>query len=761
MAFPLLVAAAVGCCGVAGVVHSTDGAALRAHVHLAGPRVADADTDAGGAFTLTVPEGSYHVIVSASGYAATETDVVVHDGERIDVGLDPLGGGRLREIGRVVVDGRLSLPGTTVPSREIGRADLDAMGFDRVVDALAHVPSLTLARPNGGAGTAPVLIALRGPDPSETRITLDGQKLNNTNTGDLDLALFPASVLSAVDVSEGLGPEDHRGADTIGGEVNLISLRPTAVPQRMLRFSAGSFGTTSVDVNATGHPGRFGYALAAGSARSDGYVRDFPVVLDNAPAVLGSGISATTALANFTYDLSPRSTLRIRSLTVDDRRDESAALTAPADPSHGAPGDVFVGAGAQTRRQNLRATLVGVTAPLGAGTLSATTSFSSLGTSIVRDPAADLSLASTPLYDFSLVDRLGTSTLEWTRAAGSSSLAFGAEIVNETLASPDQGFLDTLHQHQSSAWLRASTDVMPRVRVGASVVRSNWSTFGASTDGRLGIMVGDGNGGNYRFAVGTGFRAPLLGELAVLPVSALVPDANCVGGNGNAHEHAEHATEYELGYAKRFAATTVDAALYRTNLRDPIENFYPLGTTCPLDPFGNPIGTVVAQAFPVNVGSVVYQGGSLRIGHRFGALFASAEYGVNAAYPTSLPDAVSANPTSGSNLTVGQQFSGIPLQVASLALRYERAGIHGGLDFTVKSGNNELAQGRFATLDAAVGRRFGRTDVTLVGTNLTNAVSGRFTQLGRGTVYPTPFGNEPQNALVLQPAALRLIIVLR
>ncbi|MBV9408932.1 MAG: carboxypeptidase regulatory-like domain-containing protein, partial [Candidatus Eremiobacteraeota bacterium] len=171
---------------------------MRAHVRLTGTQTADTDSDARGSFTLTVPAGPYRVTVSAPGYAATETDVVVHEGEQIDVALDPLGGGRLREIGRVTVDGRLSVPRTTVPAREISRADLDASGFDRVVDALANVPSLTLARPNGGAGTAPVLVALRGPDPSETRITLDGQKLNDTNTGDLDLALFPTSALSAV-----------------------------------------------------------------------------------------------------------------------------------------------------------------------------------------------------------------------------------------------------------------------------------------------------------------------------------------------------------------------------------------------------------------------------------------------------------------------------------------------------------------------------------------------------------------------------------
>lgn len=772
MALPLLVAAAVGCCDVTGAVRSADGAPLRAHVSAAGPVRAETDTDASGNFRFNTPAGAYRVIISAPGYAPTETDVVVHEGERLDVALEPLGSGRLRVIGRVVVDGRLAVPRSTVPSREITRLDLDASGYDRVVDALANVPSLTLTRPDAGTASATAVVSLRGPDPSETRITLDGQTLNNANTGDLDLASFPSSVLSAIDVSEGLGPEDHRGADAIGGEINLVSLRPTATPQRMVRLSAGSFGATSAEINATGRVSRFGYALALGSAHRTGYVHDYPVTLQvptgavdangnpitqAVAARVGSATSLATSLVNLSYDFTPRSTLRVRTLSVNGVRDEGAAQTAPEDPAVDAPGAAFVGSGPETSAQSIRATLASLTLPLGAGTLALSSGWSSNATAVTRSlPDAG---AFSP-YDVSLTDRLATTTAEWTRAIGTTTLALGASARAETLASPDQ-FATTLREKQTQAWVRASTDVGRRVRIGASVVSSQWSTFGTSTDGRIGIAVDDGANGTLRFAVGTGFRAPLLAELYTLPVADLIPDPNCVGANGNAKERAEHATEYELGYGKRIGMTTVDATVYRTNLRDPIENFYPLGTTCPLDAMGNPISTVVAQSFPVNVGNVVYQGGTLRLAHRFGAWFATAEYGVNAAYPTALPAVVAANPTSGSNLVVGQQFGGMPLQTFSLGVRYARGGVHGAANLTAKSANNELAQPRFATLDAAIGKTWKHVDLTLAAKNITSAVSGRFTRLGAGTPYPTPFGLEPRDALVLEPASVRVILTLR
>jgi hypothetical protein len=64
-------------------------------------------------------------------------------------------------------------------------------------------------------------------------------------------------------------------------------------------------------------------------------------------------------------------------------------------------------------------------------------------------------------------------------------------------------------------------------------------------------------------------------------------------------------------------------------------------------------------------------------------------------------------------------------------------------------------------VSAAVGKSWKHMDLTLAGMNLTNAVRGRFTRLGLGTPYPTPFGLQPRDALVLEPASFRVILTLR
>ena len=552
---------------------------------------------------------------------------MVHEGERLDVTLEPLGSGRLREIGRVVVDGRLAVPRSTVPTREITRLDLDANGYDRILDALATIPSLNTTRPDAGTASATAVVSLRGPDPSETRIALDGQTLNNANTGDLDLASFPSSVLSAIDVSEGLGPEDPRGADTIGGEINLVSLRPTATPQRMVRLSAGSFGTTSAEINATGRLSRFGYALALGSAHSAGYVHDYPVTLEvpdgsggttNVATRIGSATSIATSLVNLSYDLSPRSTLRVRSLSVNSVRDEGAAQTAPVDPARR-----FTRRG--VRRQRPRD--VGAEHPRDA-----------------REPHDAAGRGDARDQQRSVEQRNGRDA----HAARRRRVLAVRRVADRPARRrrPRSGRVPPARRRFRSARRRARRRSRRRINSIATLHETGTQVVGPRGHRRRAAVARSPRASCPRIGrrsapaptAGSGSRTTTVMPARCASRSArdfarrcwpsstrcpsrqLSPDQNCVGTNGNRNERAEHATEYELGYGKRLGATTVDATLYRTNLRDPIEKFYPLGTACPLDALGNPISTVVAQSFPVNVGNVVYQGGTLRLAHRFGAL---------------------------------------------------------------------------------------------------------------------------------------------
>jgi outer membrane receptor protein involved in Fe transport len=337
-------------------------------------------------------------------------------------------------------------------------------------------------------------------------------------------------------------------------------------------------------------------------------------------------------------------------------------------------------------------------------------------------------------------------------------VTLGDYVRGESLRSPDQ-FTRTLAERSYSAFGRIELRSAPRLHVSATLYDTRYSTFGTSVDFRIGASYRLSSGGVARFNVGTGFRAPLLSERYVIPTALLVPDQNCVAPNGNPNLQPEQTTEYELGYGQKLGADDIfDLALYRTNLRIPIENFYPLGTTCPASG-----ASVVAQSFPVNVGNAIYQGGALTLLHRFGAVSARIDYAIDQTYPTSLPADFVANPTSGSNLVPNQQFAGISPHTGALDVRYVRAhGSHFDLFATYRGKNNELHQGPYAEIGAAVGSTLADgLDVSLAAQNVTNAVSGRFTLIGQGVPYPTPAGPIAQNALFLEPASIRLILTYR
>jgi outer membrane cobalamin receptor len=748
--------AAAFCCAVTGFVHTLAGAPI-AHARLAvDTRGVAGESDAAGRFTLRIDPGPHALNVSADGFGATTIDrVVIHEGTSFDVLLEPLAANSLRTIGRVVVDGRLALVRGASPSETISRASMDDLGYQHVTDALQEVPSVTLPRPDAGAPGAVAVVALRGPDPSETLVALDGQILNNTNTGDLDLSQFPVSPFRAIDVTEGLGPETATGANTIGGEVNFRSLEPTLAPHSLFTASYGSFGTTTLAANTTGRVGKLGYALAGGDVDSEGLVHAQTVSYanpggTNSPLGLDSGTRTQTLLANLTYSFSQEADVRVRYFTIADARDVSAALNAPL------PDGTFTGPGPAAMTQGIRALLLSARAPLGGGSLSA--SYAASGTTSTYDGGASASP-----YDVSNIDRLGTFSFGWERSNANVDLALGGYTRSETLAIPGV-FDSTQREHSQAAYARAAWNAGPKVRVFASGYDTRYSTFGSSLDGRLGAIVDLDGRSNLRFSAGTGFRAPLLTELYQTPLSEIVAglpgsvDAHCVALNGNPNEKPEHVTTYEAAYGRQVDSdTTFDVSLYHTNLRDPIENSYPY----PIPPAPpNGCTAVAGQEIPINVGNAVYEGGALRVGHRFGHFFATAEYGVNSAYPLQLPVTVS-NPTSGGNLVAGSQFQGIPVDVASLGLKYAESGYHADFALTYRGINNELNARPYAVLNGALGKRAGAVDFTLAAQNITSAASGRFTQLGQGVPYATPFGAFPTDLFVLAPVTVNFIVTVR
>ncbi|MBD5657651.1 MAG: TonB-dependent receptor, partial [Candidatus Eremiobacteraeota bacterium] len=779
------------CCMIGGNVHAISGAPLAgARVELQGATTPPVTTDAAGDFSFLASPGTYRLAASASGYASVTGTVKADHDTRLGVALEPLDSPKLRQIGAVTVDGRLSPINGTIPSVTLTRSDFDASGEDRIIDGLQQLPGATFARPDGGAASAIAVVALRGPDPSESLLALDGQLLNDGNTGDLDLSRLPAAAFSAVDVTEGLGPEDSNGSNTFGGAIDLISLRPTKDPHYALSLSDGSFGRSEEWLNATGSVGRLGYAAAFDDQNESGYVNQtVPLYSASDPSCapcathLGSAVAAHLALGTLTWSFSQNADVTARLFVLGDQRDQSSALNGidrnSSDigmPQYGG----FIGPGEQTFSQDLRAYQIRARAPLGAGELTADLSES--------DNSVDLAGGAASPYDLTHQDRRYNGGLTWQRTFATSQFAVGGYSRYESLdflATPS-ATSEALTASQAQPLLGQSIAVVyarggfqptARLRLDGGLFESRYSTFGSNLDGRFGAIEQVGSDTALRFSLGTGFRAPLLLERYQFPYDQLTLDGNNVFvGQGSPNEHPEHATEYEFGVSHEFSKrSTLDFSLYRTNLRDPIEIFYPLAAvangSCRNNSYAAPLPGCVS--FQSNVGNAVYEGAEVRLSQSLvpRRLFLTASYGLNVSYPKDL-NAQFSNPTSGGSLVGNAQFLGVPQQQGSLQIDWNDAGWHAAGSAVFRGNNNELDQAPFTIVNALVGRRIDRYfDLSLQGTNLFNAAAGPFTQFGAGVPYRSVVGQNaaggsvygplPTDALFVEPAGVRVILTVR
>ena len=121
-----------------------------------------------------------------------------------------------------------------------------------VEDLLADSVGVNVRR-FGGPGR-PAEISIRGSSASQVVILLDGVRLNNAQSGGVDVSTIPAELIERIEVSRG-GGSVQVGSDAIGGVVNIITKRASGEPRTTLSGSGGSFSTWK---GAATHTGRLG-----------------------------------------------------------------------------------------------------------------------------------------------------------------------------------------------------------------------------------------------------------------------------------------------------------------------------------------------------------------------------------------------------------------------------------------------------------------------------------------------------------------------
>ncbi len=183
-------------------------------------------------------------------------------------------------IGQVTPDTTIELPEATVTGSR-GQGDavqavsrLTVLPIDRferesfrtLADLLDASTGIYIRRA-GGSGSAG--ISLRGTDPSQTEILLDGLRITDPQSGQVDLSLIPVILLQSIEIVHG-SAGSTQGSGGLGGTVRLHTLQPNANEHAAVRAETGAYGARSLSAMATGGGESISVLAAAQRIEDDG-----------------------------------------------------------------------------------------------------------------------------------------------------------------------------------------------------------------------------------------------------------------------------------------------------------------------------------------------------------------------------------------------------------------------------------------------------------------------------------------------------------
>ncbi len=141
--------------------------------------------------------------------------------------------------------------------------------FQSTVDFLRLDSSVTLIE-RGPAGVQ-ADVSIRGTTFEQTLVLVDGLRLNDPETGHLNLDLpIPFEAAARIDVLHGSG-STFFGSDAIGGAINLITAAPVRT-SGTLRLGGGNLGSTEQHLELAGVTSRLAATLTGARDTSDGFL---------------------------------------------------------------------------------------------------------------------------------------------------------------------------------------------------------------------------------------------------------------------------------------------------------------------------------------------------------------------------------------------------------------------------------------------------------------------------------------------------------
>lgn len=178
-----------------------------------------------------------------------------------------------------------------IPNMTVVKPDLFPLSIGTTLDtALERQPGVDVQRiQEVGTAIDDDTIKIRGMGSRRIRVTKNGRLLNTSGVAGgyfIDWTMIPLTNVDRVEIVKGVG--DPRYGNVLGGIVNLVPKKLSRGNSNTeVQISGGSYSTVNLNLHHAYKPGPFEYALSAGTARSDGYLKNGNLNFSNVDFHLG------------------------------------------------------------------------------------------------------------------------------------------------------------------------------------------------------------------------------------------------------------------------------------------------------------------------------------------------------------------------------------------------------------------------------------------------------------------------------------------
>jgi vitamin B12 transporter len=174
------------------------------------------------------------------------------------------------KVGEVVVTASKieeSVEQTTSEVTVIKGEDIKKMDVVFLPEVLKKIPDLSIVQGGGDGKVASVF--LRGADPKNTLVLIDGVKVNSNTTGGFDFSAFPVADIERIEIVKGAQSTMY-GSEAVAGVINIITKKGEGKPTVSASFEGGSFGTYYPSLTVSGSEKSFTYRVTGSYFNTEG-----------------------------------------------------------------------------------------------------------------------------------------------------------------------------------------------------------------------------------------------------------------------------------------------------------------------------------------------------------------------------------------------------------------------------------------------------------------------------------------------------------